>query len=43
MLKIRRSQVSLIFNMGILIPEKDGLYTEMGPDVLQEGSICPIM
>ena len=31
MLKIRRSRDSLIFNMGIPIPGKDGLYIEMGP------------
>ena len=31
MLKIRRSRDRLIFNMGIPIPEKDSLYTEMGP------------
>ena len=31
MLKIRRSQCRLIFNRGIPIPEKDGLYTETGP------------
>ena len=31
MLKIRRSRDSLIFNMGILIPGKDGLYIETGP------------
>ena len=31
MLKIRRSHDRLIFNMGIPIPEKDGLYIESGP------------
>ena len=31
MLEIRRSRVRLIFNMRILIPEKDGLYTGTGP------------
>ena len=31
MLKIRRSHDHLIFNMGIPIPEKDGLYIETGP------------
>ena len=31
MLKIRRSHDRLIFNMGITIPRKDGLYIEMGP------------
>ena len=31
MLKIRRSHDRLIFNMGIPIPGKDGLYIEMGP------------
>ena len=31
MLKIRRSCDRLIFNMGIPIPGKDGLYIEMGP------------
>ena len=31
MLKIRRSRDRLIFNMGIHIPGKDGLYIEKGP------------
>ena len=31
MLKIRRSRDRLIYNMGIPIPGKDGLYIEMGP------------
>ena len=31
MLKIRRSHDRLIFNMGIPIPGKDGLYIEIGP------------
>ena len=31
MLKIRRSRDRLIFNMGISIPGKDGLYIETGP------------
>ena len=31
MLKIRRSHDRLIFNMGIPIPGKDGLYIEAGP------------
>ena len=31
MLKIRRSHDRLIFNMGISIPGKDGLYIETGP------------
>ena len=31
MLKIRRSQDLLIFNMGIPIPVKNGLYIETGP------------
>ena len=31
MLKIRRSRDRLIFNMGIPIPGKDGLYIETGP------------
>ena len=31
MLKIRRSRDPLIFNMGIPIPGKDGLYIETGP------------
>ena len=31
MLKIRRSFDRLVFNMGIPIPRKDGLYIEMGP------------
>ena len=30
MLKIRRSRDRLIFNMGIPIPGKDGLYIEPG-------------
>ena len=30
MLKIRRSHDRLIFNMGMPIPGKDGLYIEMG-------------
>ena len=34
MLKIRRSCDCLIFNMGIPIPGKDGLYIETGPRVL---------
>ena len=34
MLKIRRSHDRLIFNMGIPIPGKDGLYIEAGPWVL---------
>ena len=33
MLKIRRSRDHLIFNMGIPIPGKDGLYIETGPGV----------
>ena len=31
MLKIRRSRDRLIFNMGIPMPGKDGLYIEPGP------------
>ena len=31
MLKLRRSHDRLIFNMGIPIPGKDGLYIETGP------------
>ena len=31
MLKIRRNPDGLIFNMGIPIPGKDGLYIETGP------------
>ena len=31
MIKIRRSCNRLIFNMGIPIPGKDGLYVETGP------------
>ena len=34
MLKIRRPNGRLIFNMGIPIPGKDGLYIEMGPRYL---------
>ena len=33
-LKIRRSHDRLIFNMGIPIPGKDGLYIKMGPWIL---------
>ena len=33
MLKIRRSRDLLIFNMGIPIPGKDGLYVEKGPRI----------
>ena len=33
MLKIRRPRDRLVFNMGIPIPGKDGLYTEMGPRI----------
>ena len=36
MLKIRRSRDRLIFNMGIPIPGKDGLYIETGPWASQE-------
>ena len=38
MLKIIRSHHSFIFNMGIPIPEKDGLYIEMGPRSLMRKS-----
>ena len=31
MLKIRQSYDRLIFNMGIPIPRKDGLYIKTGP------------
>ena len=31
MFKIRRSRDRLIYNMGLPIPEKDGLYIEIGP------------
>ena len=34
MLKIRQSHDRLIFNMGIPIPGKDGLYIENGPLVI---------
>ena len=34
MLKIRRYRDRLIFNMGITIPGKDGLYIETGPRIL---------
>ena len=37
MLKIRRSRDRLIFNIGIPIPGKDGLYIETGP-----GCVCNI-
>ena len=33
MLKIRRSRDRLIFNMGIPIPGKDGLYIETEPSL----------
>ena len=36
MLKIRRSRDRLIFNIGILIPGKHGLYIKTGPRVLTE-------
>ena len=36
MLKIRRPNGRLIFNMGIPIPGKDGLYIETGPRPLPE-------
>ena len=34
MLKIRRSRDRLIFNMGIPVHGKDGLYIETGPRIL---------
>ena len=34
MLKIRRFRDRLIFNMGIPIPGKDGIYNETGPSFL---------
>ena len=37
MLKIRRSCDRLIFNMGIPIPRKDGLYIETGPRSFMRG------
>ena len=40
MLKIRRSWDRLIFNMGIPIPGKDGLYIETGPRTRQNGLGC---
>ena len=40
MLKIRRSRDRLIFNIGIPIPDKDGLYIEMGPWCLQATDHC---
>ena len=36
MLKIRRSRDRLIFNMGIPIPGKDGLYNEMGAQLYMQ-------
>ena len=39
MLKIRRSHDRLIFNMGIPIPGKDGLYIEMGPRALETSGV----
>ena len=38
MLKIRRSGDRLIFNMGIPIPGKAGLYVETGPTILASDS-----
>ena len=38
MIKIRRSGDRLIFNMGIPIPEKDGLYFETGPCSRSDGA-----
>ena len=45
MLKIRRSRDRLIFNMGIPIPGKDGLYIETGPWSyhLRQQTINPLM
>ena len=39
MLKIRRSRDRLIFNMGIPIHGKDGLYIEMGPRIFSKISL----
>ena len=36
MLKMRRSHDRLVFNMGIPIPRKDGLYIETGPGALKK-------
>ena len=36
-LKIRRSNNRLIFNMGIPIPGKDGLYIDTGPRLIETG------
>ena len=41
MLKIRRSRDHLIFNMGITIPGKDGLYIETGPRYLNQFFLQP--
>ena len=38
MLKIRRSHDRLIFNMGIHIPGKGGLYIESGPSLFDTDS-----
>ena len=38
MLKIRRPNGRLIFNMGIPIPGKDGLYIETGPSIRHKQS-----
>ena len=38
MLKIRQSRDNVIFNMGIPIPGKDGLYIESGPMCVIETS-----
>ena len=40
MLKIRRSRDRLIFDMGIPIPGKDGLYIEKGPGSESEWGDC---
>ena len=42
MLKIRRSRDRLIFNMGIHIPGKDGLYIETGPDSIAQQNMNPL-
>ena len=41
MLKRRRSRDRLIFNMGIPIPVKDGLYIETGPWWRRTDSLVP--
>ena len=43
MLKIRRSHDRFIFNMGITIPGKDGLYIETGPSLSKKTFLVPFL